>query len=61
MGIEEDDIPHKIFTREYNKGGVDEVLTLAKDNILKISWRYVSGDVTHLSMVDSGRIRMLLC
>ena len=59
-GLEVYDIPHKIFTREANKGGAQEVLTLTKDDIIVLSWRDNIGDLTHLSKVDTGRIRILL-
>ena len=58
--VEEDDVPHKIFTRESNKGRVDHMYPLAKYNLLTLSWQDDSGDVAHLSMVDEVRIIMIL-
>ena len=59
-GVEEDDIPHKIFTRKANKQRVDDVLTLTKYDVLTLSWRDDSGNVAILRKVDAGRVRMLL-
>ena len=37
-GPKEDDISHKIFTREDKKMEVDDVFTLTKDDLLTLSW-----------------------
>ena len=40
--------------------GVDEVLMLTKDDLLTLSCKDDSSDVSHLSKVDVGRIGILL-
>ena len=58
-GVEPEDIPYKIFTREV-KLGIDDCLALPKEELHKILCRIESGDAVHLNSVDTSRIRTLL-
>ena len=57
LGVEPDDAPCKIFTREAK---MCDVLVLSKEDPRKLSCRTESGDAANLASVNMSRIRMLL-
>ena len=58
-GMEPTDTLWEIFKRETKKS-VDDILTLQKDNILKLSFKNDNSSVKHLGSLDAGLMRMLM-